>query len=263
MSVVGMLDSGLGGLSVLVPLRSLLPDADILYVADRARAPYGPRPLEEVRRFAVEITGHLLDRGAEVVVVACNAASAAALEHLREIHPSVPIVGMEPAVKPAAAATRRGVIGVLTTQATFQSRLLASVVDRFAADATVIARVCDGWVELVERGSVAGPSARAEVARHVVPLLEAGADTLVLGCTHFPFLAPLIADVAGPGVTIVDPSGAVARQTARVCGLNGVGGGAGTTVIETTGPVEGVAAIVEELTGLAFDVRGVTFAASP
>lgn len=260
--IIGMLDSGLGGLSVLVPLRRLLPSADIVYAADRARAPYGPRPLAEVRSFAVDITGHLLEAGAGVVVVACNAASAAALGELRRLHPGVPVVGMEPAVKPAAVLTRRGVVGVLTTQATFQSELLASVIDRFAGDATILPRVCDGWVELVERGEVRGPAATAAVARHVRPLLEAGADTLVLGCTHYPFLAPLIAEVAGPGVTIVDPAEAVARQAARLATGRGLDRGRGTTVVETSGPVDGVGAIVASLTGLELDVRGVTFAGS-
>lgn len=257
---IGMLDSGLGGFSVLVPLRRHLPDLDVLYIADRGRAPYGPRPLDEVRAMAEEITEHLVTAGAGLIVVACNSASAAALHTLRRLHPEVPFVGMEPAVKPAAETTRSGVIGVLTTQATFQSELLASVVDRFAGGAKVVPRVCDGWVELVERGEVTGAAAEAAVEHHVAPLLAAGADTLVLGCTHYPFLAPLIARIAGPEVTILDPADAVALQASRVAALHGIGAGSGSIVVETTGETHGLAPLIERLAGLAVSVKPITFA---
>jgi glutamate racemase len=256
--MIGVFDSGLGGLSVVGQLRRLRPALDIHYFADRGRAPYGRRPLAEVRSFAEEITSHLRSGGADMIVIACNAASAAALHPLRAAHPDIRFVGMEPAVKPAAEATRSGVIGVLTTAATFQGALFASVVDRFADGVTVEAAICDGWVELVERGEVDGPEAEQAVRSHVDPLLAAGADVLVLGCTHYPFLAPLIARVTGPGVRLVDPAPAVARQAVRVADELGVGGG-GELRFECTGPTEGLADLVESLAGLEVIPEAVTF----
>ena len=244
-----MFDSGLGGLSVARELRLLDPDLDIHYVADRARAPYGPRPLLDVRRFGEEITEHLIGAGAHLIVIACNAASSAALHHLRDLHPATSFVGMEPAVKPAALATSSGVVGVLTTAATFQGRLFASVLDRFATGITIEAAVCDGWVEMVEKGVVSGPEAEKAVRRHVGPLLEKGADTLVLGCTHFPFLVPVIHSVAGPGVTVVDPGPAVARQAQRVAAELGITGGTGLLRFDVTGPVADGADLARHLAG--------------
>lgn len=224
--MIGVFDSGIGGLSVLLRIRERLPAADLLYLADQARAPYGHRSLDEVRGYAVEIAGRLIDEGADVVVVACNTASAAALQRLRQIHPGVPFVGMEPAVKPAAAASRNGTIGVLATAATFQGELFASVVDRHARGVRVVAEPCTGWVEMVEAGIVDGPEAEAAVRSHLEPVLDEGADTLVLGCTHFPFLLDQIQAVAGPDVVIVDPSEAVARRVAEVAGDRAAGSGA-------------------------------------
>jgi glutamate racemase len=214
--VIGVFDSGLGGLSVLAEIRRTLPDSDLLYVADRKRAPYGTRSLEEVRDFSLEIAGWLLDHGAGTIVVACNTASAASLDDLRARHPDVPIVGMEPAVKPAAERTGTGVIGVFATAATFQGRLFETTVHRWAEDKQVKAMACPEWVVLVESGVLDGPEADSVVRPPVEEALSAGADTLVLGCTHFSFLAPVISRIAGPGVDVIDPAPAVARQTARV-----------------------------------------------
>lgn len=249
--MIGVFDSGLGGMSVVVELRRLLPRADILYYADSGRAPYGPRPLEQVRTFSEQITSHLLEAGADMVIVACNAASAASLHELRRRHAAVPFVGMEPAVKPAAATTRSGVVGVLTTAATFQGALFSSVIDRFATDVTVEAAICDGWVELVEAGDTEGPAVEEAVRRHVQPLLAAGADTLVLGCTHYPFLAAAIGRVAGPAVTLVDPAPAVARQAQRIAMEIDASEGTGSLAVETSGDHVRVAAGIERLTGLA------------
>jgi glutamate racemase len=246
--VIGVFDSGVGGLSVLTRIRSRLPAADLLYVADRARAPYGRRSLDEVRGFSEEITDRLLAEGAGMVVVACNTASAASLHALRHRHPLVPFVGMEPAVKPAAAISDRRVVGVLATAATFQGELFASVVDRYAAGVAVVAEACPGWVELVERGVVTGPEAEAAVRSHLRPVLDAGADTLVLGCTHYPFLAPLIREVAGEGVTVVDPSDAVARRVAEVAGA--AAAGKGRLRLVTTGPTGDLDELATRLTGL-------------
>lgn len=245
-------------MSVLGELKRLLPTADLHYVADRGRAPYGPRPLSVIRRYAEEITDHLLAEGADMIVIACNAASTAALHHLRRRHPLVPIVGMEPAVKPAVAATVGGVIGVLTTAATGQGELFASVVERFAPHLRVLPRVCHRWVGLVEDGVLDGPVARAAVEAEVLPLLEEGADTLVLACTHYSFLRPLIERVAG-SARVIDPSPAVARQAVRVATRHGFDGGSGMLRFETAGRLDGLAGLVRCLTGLEVVPRLVTW----
>jgi len=210
-------------------MATLMPGESIVYLADQAHVPYGARALDEVRALTVDCIGWLLRRGCSMIVIACNTASAAALNHMRMLYPTVPFVGMEPAVKPAASHTHTGIIGVLATQATFHGQLFASVVMRFASNVKVIEQPCQGWVELVEGGTLAGvPAAMAchpLVDNYVVPLLDAGADTLVLGCTHFPFLAAAIQcsidrwkaqHPVSYEIALVDPSHAVARQAMRV-----------------------------------------------
>jgi glutamate racemase len=215
---IGLFDSGIGGLSILRQVRQTLPGHDLIYLADQAHVPYGPRPMEEIRDFSESITRFLLDQGARLVVVACNTASAAALKHLRETFPQVPLVGMEPAVKPAAQITTSGVVGVLATPATFQGELYASVVERFGQDVRVINQTVPGLVECVEAGDLDGPAPRRLLQAAIEPLLEQGIDTLVLACTHYPFVIPLISEIAGPGVRVIDPSPAIARQVERVLG---------------------------------------------
>ncbi len=216
---IGIFDSGLGGLSVLREVRRQLPGESLLYFADQARLPYGPRPVEEIRRFAEQITRFLLQREAQVVVVACNTASAAALTHLRRTFPQVPFVGMEPAVKPAAQQTQNRIVGVIATQATCQSEVFASVVDRFARGVTVIPRACPGLVTQVEAGEFDSPSTLQLLHDYLDPMVEAGIDSLVLGCTHFSFLSPAIESIVGPSVRVIDPAPAVARQVGRVLNL--------------------------------------------
>jgi glutamate racemase len=245
--VIGVFDSGVGGLGVLREIHRLVPGADLLYVADRGRAPYGPRSLVEVQEFSREIAGWLIERGASTLVVACNTASAAALDELRAQHPRFPIVGMEPAVKPAAEITASGVIAVFATAATFQGRLFESVVSRFGKGATVLTRACPEWVELVEGGLVAGPQVESSVAGWVLPVVEAGADALVLGCTHFSFLKPLIEQTAGEGVTVIDPAPAVALQTSRVAGLTP---GSGLITLAASGDRRRFAELALQLAGL-------------
>ena len=213
---IGILDSGVGGLSILREVRAQLPAENVIYLADQAHVPYGTRPIEQVRAFTEGIVRFLLAQQAKLIVVACNTASAAALLTLRTTFPHVPFVGMEPAVKPAAEATRTGVIGVLATEATFQGKLYASVVGRFARDVRVETQTCPEFVTLVEAGHTHTDAARAAVRRRLAPLLRVGIDQLVLGCTHFPFLADVLRAEAGPGVALVDPSAAVARQVERV-----------------------------------------------
>jgi len=212
---VGIFDSGVGGLSVLREMRRLLPSEDLIYFADSAYVPYGPRPVAFVRERSEKITRFLLAEGAKAIVVACNTATTAALRHLRERF-VVPIVGMEPAVKPATAATRSGHIGVLATEMTIGGDRFADLVHRFAEGVSVHTVVGEGLVPLVEAGEIASPRAESMVRTYVAPLVEQGADVIVLGCTHYPFLRSLIAGVAGSGVVILDPAEAVARQTQRV-----------------------------------------------
>ncbi len=218
---IALFDSGVGGLSVWREVVRLLPNEPTLYLADQAHLPYGPRPLGEVRRYAENITRFLLDQGAKLIVVACNTASGAALHYLRATFPDVPFVGMEPAVKPAAERTRTGVIGVIATPATFQGSLFRRLVERFAADVQLHTQVCPGLVEAVEAGEAEAPETLALLHRYLDPMVKAGIDQLVLGCTHYPFLAESIRRVVGEDVALIDPAPAVARQVRRVLARRG------------------------------------------
>jgi glutamate racemase len=221
MGRVGVFDSGVGGLSVVREMLAQMPGQPLAYLADQAHAPYGQRSLEEIRDLSDGITQFLLGRGCGVIVVACNTASAAALQWLRRKYPDIPFVGMEPAVKPAAERTQTRHVGVMATPATFQGELFASLVDRFGKEATVHTQVCPDLVPLVEAGELETERARDAVRRYVQPLVEAGVDELVLGCTHYPFLRPLIEEMVGPDIEIIDPAPAVARQAARVLAQHG------------------------------------------
>ena len=211
---IGVFDSGVGGLSVFRRIRADLPHESLLYVADSGHAPYGNKPAEFVTRRALVITEFLLEQGVKAVVVACNTATAAAIARLRARF-NIPIVGIEPALKPAVAETRSGVVGILATGNTVRSDKFAALLDQHGHRARVMAQPCPGLADCVEHGELSGPRAHALLERYLEPLLAAGADTLVLGCTHYPFLAPLIQRLAGPEVVILDPSPAVARQLRR------------------------------------------------
>ncbi len=219
---IGIFDSGIGGLSVLKAVKEQLPGEDLVYLADQENVPYGSRSMAEVRSLSVGITRYLLDQGAKLIVVACNTASAAALHHLREVFPQVPFVGMEPAIKPAAEQTRSGVVGVLATPATFQGELYASVIERFATGVEVLQDTCPGLVMEIDAGNLATSRVRAILERALAPMLVRGIDTVVLGCTHFPFVIPTIEEIVGPEVRVIDPSPAVARQVQRLLDANGL-----------------------------------------
>ena len=210
---IGIFDSGVGGLSVLREIHSLLPAQPLVYIGDQFHVPYGKRQQAEILDFSTIITQYLLDAGAVLIVVACNTASAAALKELRCIFKEVPFVGMEPAVKPASQQTHNGVVGVLATPATFQGDLYTTLVERFAANVKILTSTLPGLVEEIEKGDVDGPKTRAILEKAIKPMLAQGADTLVLGCTHFPFVLPLIQEIAGPKVNVIDPSPAIARRT--------------------------------------------------
>lgn len=244
---IGLFDSGIGGGSVLRELRALLPAEDLLFLADQAHVPYGPRPADELRRLSLANVGWLAARGAKLVVVACNTASAAALGTLRASFPHLPFVGMVPAVKPAVSLTRSGVIGVLATAATVQGGLLDDVVQRFAGDVRVLRQPCSGLVDQIEVGAVDHPQTEALLRRYLAPLLEAGADTIVLGCTHYPFVAPAIRRIVGPGVALIDAAPAVAAQTARCLDSRGIRAAPsheGQVTYATTGDPAQLAALV-------------------
>lgn len=213
--ILGFFDSGVGGLSVWREVVRCLPQLPTLYVADNAHIPYGPRPAAQIRAFAHGITRFLIGRGARLIVVACNTASAAALASLRATF-DVPFVGMEPAVKPAAAHTQTGHIGVLATQGTLEGELFRNTAQRHARDVAVHVQVGDGLVDLVEAGQIDHPRTEALLRRYLQPLLEAQVDHIVLGCTHYSFLLPVIRGMVPPEVTIVDPADAVARQVQRL-----------------------------------------------
>jgi glutamate racemase len=258
---IGVFDSGVGGLTVLRELRARLPGEDFLFAADQGHAPYGQRPLEDVRRLGFGIAEFLLARKAKLIVVACNTISAAALQPLREAHPEIPFVGMEPAIKPAAEETRNGVIGVIATEATFQGELFAGVVSRYGRGVKVLTRTVPGLVERIEQGETEGPALEAMLRERLGPLMAEGIDELVLGCTHFPLAAGALRSVLGPDVRIVDPSPAVARQAEHILRerkLPAAEGGGGL-IAYTSGDPDSMAFFLRRTLGADFPVRRVTW----
>ncbi|MDR0211225.1 MAG: glutamate racemase [Pseudomonas putida] len=213
---VGVMDSGVGGLSVLAEIQRLLPNESLLYVADSGHVPYGEKSPDYIRQRLRHIAGFFREQGAKAMVLACNTATVAAVADLRELYPDWPLVGMEPAVKPAAAATRSGVVGVLATTGTLQSAKFAALLDRFANDVQVITQPCPGLVERIEAGDLDSPQLRQLLQGYVQPLLDAGCDTVILGCTHYPFLRTLLAGMVPADVAIIDTGAAVARQLQRL-----------------------------------------------
>lgn len=255
-AAIGAFDSGVGGLSVLREIHRELPHESALYVADSGSAPYGDRPASFIQERSVAITDFLLAQGAKAIVVACNTATAAAVEHLRE-RCTAPIVAIEPAVKPAAAVTRSGVVGVMATTVTISSSKLLRLVGRYPAPGGTRMQACPGLAEQVECGDVNGADTRALVERYVRPLVEQGADTIVLGCTHYAFLEPLIREVAGPGVTVIDPAPAVARELRRRLTQAGLLAPDDATPVErfwTTGEPERATRVMSQLLGRAVAV---------
>ena len=213
---IGFFDSGVGGLCVRDACTRLMPHESTVYIADTANCPYGGRPQEEILYFSRGHVKRLVGLGCKLVVVACNTATAAAIDALRAEWGDFPLVGLEPAVKPAASRSKTGIVGVLATKGTFHGRLYRETCARFASRTKVLACVADDFVALVEEGVTSGPRAEAAVRRRIEPLLEAGADEIVLGCTHFPHLRPVIEQVAAGRAEVIDSSDAVARQVRRI-----------------------------------------------
>lgn len=251
---IGVFDSGLGGLSVLRAIRQQLPEADLLYLADQAMLPYGRRPPDEVRSLTATACNWLMASGCRAIVLACNTATAAAVATLRTENPGFAFVGMEPAIKPAAEATRSGVVGVLATPGTLSGQHFQQTRAAHAAHVQVIERGCPGWVEAVESG-LGGEQLDQLVRPEVEPLIDAGADWLVLGCTHFPFLAPAITAAAGSGIQLLDPAPSVARQLDRLIDAD-ARRGSGSLRAATTASPETLADGIERLLGLQVAVTG-------
>jgi glutamate racemase len=214
--VIGVFDSGLGGLSVLAAIARTLPRADLHYVADTAHVPYGSKSEEFIRARVLAIGDQLAETGCGMIVVACNTATVAAIAELRRRHPAIPVVGVEPGVKPAAASSRSGKIAVLATELTARSERLQKLIRDHAGHVEVMVEPCPGWATRVETLDLDGPAFAAEVAARVTPLLDAGADRIVLGCTHYSFLHPLLAPVVSGRAELVDVADAVARQVMRL-----------------------------------------------
>ena len=219
--MIGIFDSGVGGLSVFREIVRILPEEKYIYWSDNAHCPYGEKSRDYIIDRARAVTSFLIEQGADIIVVACNTATAAAISTLREEFP-VPFIGMEPAVKPAAQATRSGVVGVLATAGTLKATKYIDTRAKWARDVKIVEHIGQGFVELVEKGNVSGPEAESIVERSVRPLIEAGADTIVLGCTHYPFLAETIMKAAGTPVTLIDPAPAVAKHLMEVMQENGL-----------------------------------------
>jgi glutamate racemase len=253
---IGVYDSGVGGLSVLREIRRELPDEALIYVADSGNVPYGDRPPEFIHARATAITEFLVGQGVKAIVVACNTVTGVAVEALRRRF-TLPIVAIEPAVKPASARTKTGVVGVLATSVTLSSANLLRLVGQYRPPGGVAMQACPGLVEQVEKGDLDGPDTRALVERYVRPLLDAGADTIVLGCTHYAFLAPLVKAVAGPSVAVIDPAPAVARELRRRLTrseLLAAGGRSASVRLFSTGSPR-AAAVIARLWGQATDVE--------
>jgi len=214
--MIGVFDSGLGGLSVLAALVEVLPQADFVYYADTAHVPYGNKSETQIQRRVLAIGEHLADAGCGLLVVACNTATAAAVQALRAAHPGIPVVGVEPGIKPAAQETSSGRIAVLATEATAGSQRLKNLIRDHAGGVEVFVEPCPGWATHVEMLQLDDPALAADVHARVEPLLARGADRIVLGCTHYSFLAPLLLQVIGTRAALVDVADAVARQTRRM-----------------------------------------------
>jgi glutamate racemase len=255
---VGIFDSGVGGLSVLRAIRIELPTEDLIYVGDSGHAPYGDRSVEFITDRATVLTQFLIEQGVKAVVVACNTATSVAVSSLRERF-DVPIVAIEPAVKPAASRTRSRVVGVLATTGTLSSPNMAKLLANYGSDVEFLIQPCPGLADQVERGELDSEETRLLVKRYVRPLIDKGADILVLGCTHYPFVSRQIREVAGPEVDVIDPATAVARELRRRLDMSQLrrdGGSEGGEQFWTTGGVDEVAPIIGQLWGKRVEVSG-------
>jgi len=255
---IGVFDSGIGGLWILKYLREKLPEYNYIFFGDQAHVPYGSRSQAEITKFSEEITKFLIDKDCQLIVVACNTASGASLKYLREKFPFIPFVGMEPAVKPAVESSDSGRIGVLATPATFEGELYSSVVERFAHDAKLFESTCVGLVEQIEKGELDTPKTLTILEKALRPMMDKNIDTIVLGCTHYPFVIPRIKEIVGENVRVIDPTPAIIKQVGRILDESGLINEVtdqGTTEIYTSGNPAEVEAIILKLLGETIKVK--------
>jgi len=249
---IGVFDSGIGGLSILIEVRKALPAEDLLYLADSAHCPYGIKPVGEIRARVLQVTGWLAQKGAKMVIVACNTACVAGLDQIRQVFPALPVVGVEPAVKPAQALTRNGKIGVLATNLTLNGDRFSLLVEKYGTGIEVYTQPAPGLVELVEAGKTDVWETETALRKYLAPLLEKGVDTLVLGCTHYPFLRPIIQKISGPEVLVLDTAAAVAKQAVKVLKQYGLAADRtepGKELFFTSGDPEEVTGVIRNLWG--------------
>ncbi|MDR1984898.1 MAG: glutamate racemase [Prevotellaceae bacterium] len=246
--MIGIFDSGVGGISVWKELYGLMPNQDFIYVADSANCPYGRKSASEIIERAKKISEFLINKNADIIVVACNTATAAAIKYLR-MHFSVPFVGMEPAIKPAALKSKSGIVGVLATAGTFKGSLYLDTLTKFASNIKVIEQTGDGLVELVENGKISGEETELLLQKYINPMIDAGADNLVLGCTHYPFLAETIKKITNNSITIINPAPAVAMQTKKIIAENNINNSnnSGANMFISTGNLETMKTLVRSI----------------
>ena len=252
---VGIFDSGLGGLTVWRELRRQLPNEDLLYFADSRNCPYGPKPPETIQKLACHIVDGMMEAGCKMVVVACNTATAAAIDMLRQNY-SIPFVGMEPAIKQAALNTKTGKVGVLATKGTFNGRLYKETSRKYANNIEVVVQIGTGLVELVEANEYETDKARVLLKKYVEPMVERGVDQIVLGCTHYPFFKPQIEQMVGSGIAVIDPAPAVAKHAADVLaehGLQNSDSHCGTDVVASSGSTDTMSKLLTSMTGRKFE----------
>jgi glutamate racemase len=256
---IGVFDSGVGGLSVLRAIRAALPFENLIYVADSGHAPYGDQTEAYITQRTLRLGQWLVESGVKALTIACNTATVVAARSLRE-HTALPVVAIEPAIKPAVAHTRSGVVGVLATRQTVQSESVARLCALYGGQVRIVLQACPGWVELVEQADLHSAQTEALVRQHVQPLIDQGADTLVLGCTHYPFLRDAIQRVAGEGVVLIDPAEAVARELVRRLDVNTLASGPklGQTLFFTTGDMALVQHTISQLWGEGVNVEALT-----
>lgn len=256
-SPIGVMDSGVGGISALKHIQHILPHEQITYVADSLYAPYGNKTPEEITKRCFSIADFLVEQGVKAIVVACNTATAASIQQMRAKY-TLPIIGMEPAVKPAALASKNGVIGVLATVGTIKSAQYAALLEHYGAGVTVLAQGCEGLVECVESGALTDDATRRLLKQYIAPLLAGGADTIVLGCTHYPFLRPLIAEIVDPKIAVIDTGKAVSAQLQKKlmeANLLADDSQQAKVVFWTNSPSDKASIVIQQLYGEAVEVK--------
>ncbi len=247
---IGVFDSGVGGISILIEIRKALPNEDLIYFADSRYCPYGTKPIEQTRDRTLKIADFLVDKGVKSIVVACNAACTAGLDQLRERYPELPVIGIEPAVKPACETTKNGKVGVLSTPMTLEGKRFAMLVEKYGGSVEIITQAAPGLADLVETGKLGTTAMKDLLNGYLQPLIVSGIDTLLLGCTHYPFVRPLVEEICGAGITIIDNGSAVAGQLARILeekGLRKVNQNSGRVTFFTSGVSELVEKVIEKL----------------